>query len=90
MKYTVKYTDEAKEDIERLKNNGEISALKKLRKLLFELQEHPETGTGQIERLKHYSEETWSRRINHKHRLCYRIYGDEVHIISSYGHYQEK
>jgi mRNA-degrading endonuclease RelE of RelBE toxin-antitoxin system len=41
MKYALKYTDEAKEDIERLKNNGEISALKKLRKLIFELQEHP-------------------------------------------------
>jgi len=90
MKHTVRYTDEVKEDIERLKNNGDIPALKKLKKLLLELQEHPNTGTGQIERVKHYREETWSRRINNKHRLCYRIHKDEVHIISSYGHYQEK
>ena len=24
---------------------------------------HPRTGTGQCEQLKHYKEETWSRRI---------------------------
>ena len=90
MKFAIKYTDEAKEDIERLKNNGEITALKKLRKLILELQAHPDIGTGRIEKLKHYEYETWSRRINNKHRLCYRIYKDEVHIISAYGHYQEK
>ena len=55
----------------------------------MELQEHPRTGTGQIEQLKYYEEETWSRRINKEHRLVYRIYDDivEVLVLSTYGHY---
>ena len=54
-----------------------------------ELQEHPRTGTGQVEKLKFYAEETWSRRINREHRLVYRIYEDivEVLVLSTYGHY---
>lgn len=61
----------------------------KLNALLEEIKEHPTTGTGQVEVLKHYKEETWSRRINKEHRLVYRVYEDivEVLIISVYGHY---
>uniref|UniRef100_UPI0034A4C0CB Txe/YoeB family addiction module toxin n=1 Tax=Phocaeicola sp. RTP21359st1_F5_RTP21360_211022 TaxID=3143195 RepID=UPI0034A4C0CB len=64
-------------------------AVKKLNALLEEIKEHPTTGTGQVEVLKHYKEETWSRRINKEHRLVYRVYEDivEVLIISVYGHY---
>ena len=64
-------------------------AIKKLKSLLAELQEHPRTGTGQVELLKHYKEETWSRRINKEHRLVYRIHEDivEVLVLSAYGHY---
>ena len=64
-------------------------AIKKLKSLLVELQEHPRTGTGQVEQLKHYEEETWSRRINKEHRLVYRIHDDivEVLVLSTYGHY---
>ena len=55
----------------------------------MELQEHPRTGTGQVEPLKYYKEETWSRRINREHRLVYRIHDDivEVLVLSTYGHY---
>lgn len=64
-------------------------ALAKLAKLLDELKEHPRSGTGQCEQLKHYQEETWSRRITREHRLVYRIYDDivEVLVISAFGHY---
>lgn len=55
-------------------------AIKKLKSLLAELQEHPRTGTGQVELLKHYKEETWSRRINKEHRLVYRIHEDVVEV----------
>ena len=41
----------------------------KIANMLVELQEHPRTGTGQVEHLKHFVfEETWSRRIN-KHNF---------------------
>lgn len=89
MSYTLKYTEDAEKDIERLKKSGNKPALKKLKALLFEVVEHPRTGTGQVEQLKHFKEEVWSRRINSEHRLVYTINDDvvEVLILSTYGHY---
>ena len=54
--------------------------------------EHPLTGTGQIEQLRHCDSYTYSRRISKKHRLVYRVYEEfvEVLILSSYGHYDDK
>jgi addiction module toxin, txe/yoeB family len=57
------------------------------------MQEHPTTGTGQVEQLKGYEERSvWSRRINQKHRLVYEIFEDEksIDIISAFGHYDDK
>lgn len=89
MSYTLKYTDDAEKDIERLKKSGNKQALKKLKALLLEVIEHPRTGTGQIEQLKHFKEETWSRRINSEHRLVYQIEDEQVIVLvlSAYGHY---
>lgn len=63
--------------------------MKKLNALIEELKEHPETGTGQPERLKHSLSGLWSRRINHTHRLVYSIDGKNVSviIIGAFGHY---
>ena len=65
--------------------------MKKLAKLLEEIKEHPRYGTGQVEQLKHYQEETWSRRITREHRLVYRIHDDivEVLVLSVFGHYSD-
>ena len=86
--YRIVFTEDARKDLQRLQRNAP-QAIKKLKSLLEELQEHPRTGTGQVEKLKFYAEETWSRRINREHRLLYRIYEDivEVLVLSTYGHY---
>lgn len=86
--YTVRFNSKAERDLVHLQKNAP-QALAKLAKLLDELAEHPRTGTGQCERLKHFEVETWSRRITHEHRLVYRIYDDivEVLVISAFGHY---
>ena len=44
-------------------------------------------GIGQPERLKHYP--GWSRRIDHKNRLVYKVDGDALYIISCKGHYED-
>lgn len=62
MIYTIRFAKVALTDIQELKRS-EPQAYKKLFKLLEELMEHPYSGTGKPERLKHYSEPTWSRRI---------------------------
>lgn len=86
--YKVVFAKEAQEDLLLLQKHTP-TALNKVRALLKELEEHPRTGTGQVEQLKHYAEETWSRRINREHRLIYRIHDDvvEVYVLSMYGHY---
>lgn len=88
--YELEFTKEALKDIQKHRKSGNWPLLRKLEKLLQELRQHPTTGTGQIEKLKHYEEETWSRRVNDEHRLVYRIKDDVVIVLvlSVYGHYK--
>lgn len=89
MSYYLEFSDQANIDIAFHKKAGNKAILKKLNALLEELLEHPRTGTGQLEILKYYSEETFSRRINQEHRLVYRIQEETVIVLvlSAYGHY---
>ena len=90
MSYEIQITAIATEDIYRLKKSGNKSILKKLNLLFDELREHPYSGTGQIEQLKHFKEPTYSRRINKEHRLIYRVFEESVIVLvlSCYGHYE--
>lgn len=89
--YTLILSERAKTDIAKLKRN-DPSSFKKISKLLIELTKHPREGTGQVEILKYFDEETYSRRISKQHRLVYRVYDDvvEVLVLSAYGHYDDK
>ncbi|SDY05983.1 Txe/YoeB family addiction module toxin [Flavobacterium degerlachei] len=89
MIYKINFTDEALRDIERLKKSGDKRVLKKLASFFIELQEHPRTGTGQVEQLKHYNEEILSRRINKEHRLVYKVQDEiiTVLVLTAFGHY---
>ena len=92
MSYTLEFTETALADIEKHKKSGDKAVLKKTEKLLNELMEHPTTGTGQPEMLKHNLAGLYSRRINKKHRLVYSI--DEqiitVHVLSAWFHYGDR
>lgn len=92
MKYSINYTGRAESDILRLRKSGDKQVLVKLKKLLFEIEEHPTTGTGKPECLKGYATPTWSRRITDKHSLVYQIEDDQVLvlILAAYGHYLDK
>ena len=92
MRYTLEFTETALADIEKHKKSGDKAVLKKIEKLLNELMEHPATGTGQPQMLKHELAGLYSRRINKKHRLVYSI-DDQiitVHALSAWSHYGEK
>ena len=92
MRYEVELTELALEGIKILKKSGDLQALKKLNKLLTELEEHPTTGTGQVEQLKGNKSGLWSRRFTGKHRLIYSVNDTEIKVlvISTYGHYEDK
>lgn len=88
MSYHLDFTDKAKEDITTHKIAGNKAVLKKLLILFEELSEHPYTGTGKPEPLKHLLSGLWSRRINREHRLVYEVTDTIVFILSAKGHYE--
>jgi toxin YoeB len=92
MSYKLRLTEDAVKDIQKHKKSGDKILLKKIGVLLEELKEHPRTGTGQPEKLRHHLEGLYSRRINKKHRLVYAIKDDivTVLILNAFAHYGDK
>jgi toxin YoeB len=82
----------AERDIAKIKKSGDQASGKKIIKILDELMEHPYTGVGQPEALKHELSGYWSRRINQKDRMVYKVEEEIVTVIvlSALGHYSEK
>ena len=92
MIYQLILSDEAKDHLIKWRKSGQKKTLKKIADLFTELQEHPKTGTGQIEQLKGELSGKWSRRITKADRLIYTIEEDKVYVtvISLRGHYGDK
>lgn len=88
--YKLIFAPQALEDLSKLKKS-EPAAFKKAGRLLAELQEHPQTGTGKPKQLKGDRSGQWSRKISIKHRLIYEIKESivNVDVLSAYGHYDE-
>lgn len=89
MIYKIDFTEQAQQEIAHLKKSNHLS-YNKLCKLLMELTEHPETGTGKPHPMKYDFSGLWSRRIDHKNRLIYSINHNTVTVIKALGHYNDK
>jgi len=61
--------------------------VKKINRLIKEIQRHPFEGTGKPEILKYDLAGYWSRRIDHEHRLVYRVIENSILIYSCRFHY---
>lgn len=61
--------------------------VKKINALIKECQRHPFEGTGKPEPLKGELAGYWSRRIDHEHRLVYRVDNGALEILSCRFHY---
>lgn len=85
--YKLIFAPQALEDLSKLKKS-EPAAFKKAGRLLAELQEHPQTGTGKPEQLIGDRSGQWSRKISIKHRLIYEIKESivNVDVLSAYEH----
>ena len=68
-------------DLQSWKESGNTIILKRIRQLLEAIQENPFSGIGKPESLKHNWAGKWSRRINHEHRLIYKV---ENNILTVY------
>lgn len=73
-------------DIERLRKE-DIKLTYKVWQLLFDIDKTPFDGIGKPEPLKGNMSGYWSRRIDEKHRLIYRINDTVIELVSAYGHY---
>jgi len=85
--YVLRFSEQAKDDIRLHKKSGNKTIVNKITLLLKELTQHPFSGTGKPEPLKHFLTGCWSRRINREHRLIYEVADTFVYILSAKGHY---
>ena len=90
-KFRIEIAKNAKQDFDKIYKSGHKASIRKLETIVGELAEHPFTGTGNPEQLRHRLAGYWSRRINKKDRLIYEIIEEPEHkvvIVSALGHYQ--
>lgn len=90
MIFAIEFKDKAKTDVLKHQKSGNKILVKRIKNFVIECHNEPRSGTGKPEQLKFRNQETWSRRINNKHRFVYEI--DEtqklVYILSAWGHYE--
>lgn len=88
--YQLEIKETAQKQLKQHYKSGDKASKKKIEKILFELIHHPYVGVGNPEILKHELSGLWSRRINQKDRLIYRV--EEaivtVFVLSAKGHYE--
>ena len=80
------YSEEAKEDLEYWNKYGSESEKNKIKTLLQSISISPFNGIGKPELLKYDLTGKWSRRINRKDRIVYRV-TNFIEILSFRGHY---
>lgn len=61
--------------------------LNQINKLIKAIQEDPYNRIGKPEALKYSLTGYWSRRINHEHRLVYKVEDDILYILQCRYHY---
>lgn len=90
--YIIEITPDARKDLQQHYKSGNKAVIKKIEKILSELSKTPYHGEGKPEQLKSNYSGYWSRRINHKDRMIYRVEEEKVtiYIISAIGHYNDK
>lgn len=80
------YTSKALEDLNFWKKNN-IQIVNKIERLVADIQKNPFIGLGKPEPLKFAKTGYWSRRINHEHRLIYKIHSNILYIAQCRYHY---
>ena len=61
--------------------------LKRINSLIADIQRHSFDGIGKPEPLRYQLAGFWSRRIDEKNRIVYRVVEDRIEIVSLCSHY---
>lgn len=64
--------------------------LQAMNKLIRECMRTPFSGSGQPEPLRNQLSGLWSRRMNQKHRLIYRVTDEAIVVIQCRFHYDDR
>ncbi len=91
-KYSIVVEKTAQKELQAHYKSGDKASIKRIEIIFEELSEHPQKGTGRPEQLKFGLSGYWSRQINKKDRLIYKIKEDviTVFVVSAVGHYGDK
>ena len=91
-KYTLEISSKARRELQGHYRSGNKSVVRKIEQIFLELSNTPYEWTGNPEALKYQLVGHWSRRINKKDRIIYRVYEERVIvlIVSAIGHYGDK
>lgn len=81
------WSDDAWGDYLYWHEQGNKSNIKKINKLIKDIDRSPFAGLGKPEPLKHDLSGKWSRRITDEHRLIYRVENETIFIYSAKDHY---
>ncbi len=91
-KYTLTISSRARKELQAHHKSGNKRTIEKIEQVFLELSETPYAGIGNPKPLKYHLEGYWSRRLNKKDRIVYRVIEDKVQIfiVSAIGHYSNK
>jgi toxin YoeB len=91
-KYTLEISSKARKELIVHYRSGNKSVKRKIEQIFLELSNTPYEGTGNPGPLKYELEGYWSRRLNKKDRIIYKVFEDRVVvlIVSAIGHYGDK
>ncbi|HHD79004.1 MAG TPA: Txe/YoeB family addiction module toxin [Epsilonproteobacteria bacterium] len=81
------FSDDAWEDYLYWQQNDK-KILKKINRLIKEIQREPFEGIGEPEPLKYNWSGYWSRRISIEHRLVYKVSDDNLMVAQCRYHYR--
>ncbi len=79
--YRIELTPKAEEELVALGKSGDKASVKKVYRLFEKLKLHPYEGTGKPEALVGNYTGYWSRHINRKDRLIYRVKEEVVTVV---------
>ena len=87
--FKLKIEELAEKHIKQHFKSGDKASIKKIEKILVELTETPYSGIGNPEPLRYELSGFWSRKVNQKDRMIYKVDEDivTVFVISAMGHY---
>lgn len=81
------WTNDSWDDYLTWYDEGNKAMIKKINRLIKDIDHHPYEGIGKPEPLKNGYAGLWSRRITIEHRLVYEIIDDTIWLYSCRYHY---